>query len=395
MRVGGPTPYGVNGLAVALAAGGQFYIPAGNYKVTLGGQTMCEWFDPTTLCWRVVGQPHQQLFDLSCDGYNYRLVNASGVVVGAAITNAGSGATNGIGSTATGVAVSFGAAPANGQAASAYPIVGGAINTAIAITNGGSGFVVPPMLLIDPPPAGGIQATARCTISAGVINAVTVDNPGAGYTQVPLVYVIPQYGTYPGIGSPVNPAGVSTIIPPGAIGSRQSPWLPNIGWPQAPSGGAVLTVNPTLAGSGTLTGIVMTAYGAGYTGTTIPAITITGAGAAAATSIMSMAMLSGTITVGGVAYSVAPVLVSSLGMIPAAPAFNNNAFFSPRPARARTTVGGGAITVVTMEDNGFGLQSVPQVGVIQAGGTPATTVATITAVCGGLQDTSLLQPANQ
>lgn len=394
MRIGAATPFGQASVSISLPGGGQFYVPAGNYVVRLGQQTLLQWFDPNQLTWRNIARGNLGgEVQMSCDGFNYRLVNASGVVIGGLITNAGSGAVNGIGAAATGVSVTFGAAPASGVAAAAYPIVGGAINTTIAITNGGSGFVVPPLLVLDPPPVGGVQATARCTISAGVINAVVVDNAGAGYTSAPLVYIVPQYGTYPGYGVPVNPAGApSSVIPPGLIGGSQPPDFPGINWERAPTGGAVLTVNPTLAGSGTLTGIVMTNLGAGYTSATIPTITITGAGAAAATAIMSMAVQSVAITVAGVAYSVAPIWTTNLGELVDGV---NNDFSGARPAIGRTTVSAGAITAVTTEDSGFGFQSLPQIGVIQAGGTPATTVATLTPTCGGIADTSILQPAVQ
>src|SRR5262249_49954340 len=151
MRLGGPFPFGQGAVPVSLAGGGQFYFPAGAYLVQTGIVSCLEWFDPTLLQWRVVAAPNTEI-QISPDGYNYRLVNLSGVVAGTAITNAGSGAVNGIGAAATGVTVSFGAAPSNGIAAAAYPIVGGAINTTVAITNGGPGLAHPPAPLLRPPP---------------------------------------------------------------------------------------------------------------------------------------------------------------------------------------------------------------------------------------------------
>jgi len=384
-RIGGPFNFGQTALPIALGPGGIFVPPPGNYLVTLGLTTVLQYYDPTLQEWRVYAQPQADALPVAMDGTNWRLVNMSGVVIGANITNAGSGATNGIGQAATGVSVSFGAAPSNGVAAQGYAIVGGAINSTITITNAGSGFVVPPLLLIDPPPVGGIQATAVCTInSSGAIQAVTVTNAGAGYLTAPNVYVVPQpagYGAWnTGLGSVNNPANTpySLVIPQtGLVGA---------------SGTAQLTVNATLAGSGTVTGIVMTSLGGGYTGTTIPTITITGAGSAAATAVMSLSLTSITITAGGAAYGVAPNIESGLGLILQT---RNANVLIPRAARATSTLSGGVINATAIEDPGFGFQLVPKLGTVMTGGTPATTEATLTAVCGGINDVSLLQPAVQ
>lgn len=397
-RLGGAFGMGTFPIPVQLAGGQAWYPPPGDYLLALGSQTVVQYWDQNCLTWRNLATPiGSDPCILSTDGNNFRLLNASGVVQGASITNAGSGGTNGIGAAATGVAVSFGAAPSNGVAAAAYPIVGGQINSTIVITNGGSGFVVPPILIFDPPPPGGICAAATCTISAGAINAVTVTNQGAGYVSAPNIYIMPQWGTYPGIGVPVNPAGAPTsIIPPGALGTGQPPWLPNINWPlNVPlSGGAVLTVNSVLTGSGTLTGLIMTNPGLGYTGTTIPTITITGAGAAAATALMSMALQSITITSGGVAYAAdTHIIESNLGLLTALTNIINNNVVGPRAARGRATQSGGVINATVIEDAGFGFQTVPRLGVIATSGTPPTTVANLTAVVGGVTDVTLVQPA--
>lgn len=399
MRIGGAYPFGQGAVPIPLSPGATFNIPAGNYLVTLAGQSVLQYFDPSQLLWRVVGQPSRSIQLNGCDGYNYRLVNMSGVSNGALITNAGSGATNGIGAAATGVTVSWGTAPTGGVAATGYAVVGGSINTTIAITAAGSGFVSPPLLLIDPPPPGGIQATAVvATLTAGAIGAVTVTNAGAGYTSVPNVYVIPNWYTYQGYGVPVNATTPVGGGPPGAVApigsTNQSypPTLPFIQWPPT-AGGAQLTVNATLGGSGTVTGIVMTGYGSKYLGTAIPTITITGAGAAAATAIMSFSVTSVTTTAAGAAVSVAPTWISSLGLVAASDGAHN--IYGPRPASGTTTLTSTTVDTFVIEDAGFGLQKVPQVGIVPAGGTIWTTIPTGTAVVGGVNNTCLLQPAVQ
>lgn len=393
MRIGGAFPFGQQAVPIGLAPGQVFYLPPGNYYFNAGQQTVAQVQDSTNAIWRNVAWPGASTTIFSADGYNYRLANLSGCCAGALITVAGSGGTNGIGATATGAVVSFGAAPANGVAATAYPIVGGKLS-GLTIAAGGSGFVMPPQLLIDPPPFGGIQATATCTISGGVINAVTLQNAGAGYIATPNVYIIPQFATYPGVGQPVNATIPVNIIPPGTVlGPIGPPMLPAInffgGVPI--TGGASITVNG-LTGSGTLTGIVMTNYGAGYTGTTIPSITFTGITSSAATAIMSLCVTAvGTGGAAGTGYTIGAPWESSLGLV--ATTDGCNGVFNPIPARgviASTT--GFTTSAATIENPGFGLQKVPVASILPFTTTPSS-ISTTTLTCGGQFDISYLQPA--
>lgn len=397
IRIGGPVPFGQQEQQIALGPGGVMYLPPGNFLVTLGLVTVLQSFDPFALQWRTFGPPNMDEVPVESDGYNWRLINQSGIVVGASITNAGSGGVNGIGAAATGVNVTF-AAPAAGQAATAYPIVGGALS-APTITQAGSGFLVPPLILIDPPPFGGVQATAVATINAaGAINAVTLTQVGAGYTSVPNYYVIPQFSVYPGAVVPPNLPGfaqtaVPPIVPPGQVAAPLIQGVFNYGLtPAFPTSAGALITSGALTGSGTLTAIVMQTAGSNYLGTAIPAITITGAGAAAATALMSMSLTGITITNGGAAYGAAPNIESSLGLI--AQTHNNNLFL-PRAARAVSTLAAGVINGTVIEDPGFGFQKIPILGTIMTGGTPATTEATLTAVIGGINDVCFIQPAVQ
>jgi hypothetical protein len=328
----------------------------------------------------------------------------SGVVSAVQITNAGSSGTNGIGSAATGTTIGFGSAPANGIAAQAYPIVGGKLS-GLTITQAGSGFVFPPVLLIDAPPQGGIQATATCTISGGAINAVTLQNAGAGYTATPNVWVLPQFLLPVQAGAPINPTPPANAIPPGNVAAVQGtatspPFIPGAQWAAAipNSNGALITANG-LTGSGTLTGAVVMQYGAGYTGTTIPTISFSGgglAGGVAATAVMSLSVISlGTAGTPGAGYTVGAPWVSDTGVLMSAPSAQTdfcNGTFQPRPARGRIAATTGFTgTPALVEDTGFGIQTVPNIGVTQFGAA-ITTGSTTTAVCGGVFDVSLLQP---
>lgn len=383
---------------ITLPSGGQYYPLAGDYLVAAGGQTILEWWDPNNLLWRAWSPPGS-LSTVTTDGGNFRLINYSGVVAGAKITNAGSGGVNGIGPAQTGSTMTFAAPAAGGVTATAqgYVIVGGSV-AAPTITQGGSGFLVPPLVLIDPPPPGGIQATAVATISAaGVVTAITMQNVGAGYTSTPNFYVVPnpqfsfatpQYP--PAVGSPANAPGAlggAGVFPPPGLINPANVWAGSLYQPNIATAGVLLTP-AALTGSGTLTGIVITYNGAGYAGNTVPGITFGGTslGAAAATAIMSFCMtaaIGGTVTVTGGAAQIANTpSITSLGLI--AGSFDNGQFW-PRPARGINLTAAGNFT---LEDPGFGLQG----GAVFVNAGTSTTVGTVTNTqYGGIVDTSIVQ----
>lgn len=396
MRIGGAFPYNFSGsFSVVLSGGEYIYPPAGNYLMTLGAQTCLQWWDPVAYMWRNVAQPNAEAFQISVDGYNWRLVNASGIVAAAAITNAGSGGTNGIGPTQTGSTVTFAAGASQpGGTATGYAIVGGSL-PALNVAQAGSGFVVPPLILIDPPPQGGIQATATCTLTAGgAISTATLTNVGAGYTSLPNVYVVPQFLNYPGL--PTTPAlgTAQPYVPPGQIANMPpGPWTAQGQNPAFPStAGALINFGAgVLGGSGTLTGLVVTNYGFGYTA--VPAITFGGTslGAAAATSIMSWGVTALTGS-GGTGYTVGNVWESAMGYLtPGTTNFNNNNLFQPRPARGVLTSTAGALSI---EDGGFGIQKVlvaGNFGVALGTSIPTVSIAFSGIAMGGIADTSILQ----
>lgn len=391
-RIGGAFPFPTaqvaeGGGVITLPSGGVFYMPSGQWALETGGTTTLQWFDPIAQLWRGFQDPAGDGQYISSDGYNYRLINLSGTVVGASITAAGTGGTNGIGATATGASVTFTAPAAGGALATAtgYVIIGGSV-AAPTIVAGGSGFLVPPLIVIDPPPPGGIQATAIATISsAGVITAITMVNVGAGYAATPNFWVIPQLGLY--AGGPSGSFAAGAIPPPGLVFPGNAvPGNQNIG-------AAGVQLSPiALTGSGTVTAVVIVNPGFGYSGTTIPTLSITGTGlsGAAATAIMSFSLLSVTLVAGGSGYGTGapPNFETSLGLVAAT---NNNNVFVPRAARGVTTVSGAAVATFVIEDPGFGLQKVPIVSVINTSALAATQ-ATGTAVVGGVTDTSILQP---
>jgi len=393
MRLGGLFPFDISWLngsggIVTLQSGQAFYPPAGNYLLSLGSQTVLQQFDPVSTMWRNYMPPWSGVLPISVDGANWRLMNLSGVVVGGSITNAGSGATaNGIGPSVTGVTVAI-AAPTSGITALGYAIVGGSV-PAPTVTAGGAGFVVPPIVLCDPPPTGGIQARFTAQLTAGAISGITQVDPGAGYTQIPNFYVIPQFYPYPGAPPGGSTSGIAAGInpPPGQVSITNQVPATTGGVLNTSTYGAVLTGN-ALTGSLTLTGLVVYNFGSGYTGTTIPAITITGCGAAAATAIMSMCLTSTTQTAGGAGYGTsAPLFQTSEGVITN---LNQGNVFIPRAASGVGVASAGAISSLTIQDPGFGMQAIPSLAVINTTAL-ATTQATFTPVLGGQVDVSILQ----
>lgn len=61
--------------------------------------------------------------------------------------------------------------------------------TGIAVNVPGSGYQVPPNVVIDSPSGVGVQATARAVINDGQVTNIIITNPGSGYLTAPNVVV--------------------------------------------------------------------------------------------------------------------------------------------------------------------------------------------------------------
>ncbi|SRR5712692_5256931 len=360
-------------IPVPLVSGEVFTIPNGQYLALPGPFTFVQWYDPVTASWRNLQTPNNnQAFPIPGDGFNYRLANLTGTVVGAVVTNGGSGYTNGIyfpsgfpisgnpnavlqGGVASAPTVTI-AAGGGTITALANLVVGGAINTTIAITTAGTGYTRAPILLIDPPPAGGVPATATCTISAGAINAVTVTNQGGGYSVAPKVKVVNAQGDTAG-------------------------------------SGAVLTVNATLALTGQVVCIVPVNNGAGMT--SVPAISFAPASTSAATSIMCFTITTGVAQTGVTQMGTGNVGIA-IGALTAGTSTSTNPAittgqFIPRPGYTafNTTAGGG----ITFLDGG--LHQIIPTGIVYASlstGTISTAATAVAQTVGGVSDLSYLLP---
>lgn len=271
-----PFPYAQvaeGGGVITLPSGGVWYPPPGEWLIQTAANICVQWWDPIANFWRNQVSNSNTGDYFPTDGYNLRLLNITGIVTVASFT-AGSGGVNGIGTASTATISIIASNTTGGAQATAYAIVGGSV-AAPTITQAGSGFVVPPLVVIDAPPIGGIQATATCALSAtGTIASVTMSNVGAGYAATPNFYLIPQTGFYQGAPSggfaaaPITPPGL--VFPATAVPGNQN---------TSPVGAQLTSV--ALTGSGTLTGVVMINSGGGYTGT--PTGTVVNVGAATVT----------------------------------------------------------------------------------------------------------------
>lgn len=256
-----PTPRGQASIAFDLQPGAARLIPAGNWYLDTGPYTCVQEFDPVQNQWISpggAGSFGEVPFYMNSDGFNYRVVNLCGTIVGANVTTAGSGY-----STATPPVVSF----TNAASAAATAIIGGAVSTSVTVTNGGTGYLWAPVVFLDSPPIGaGYQATATCTISAGAVNAVTINNQGAGYTNVPNLYFINDPRDTVGIGA----TAVATLTGAGTVTQLI---ITNQGTPNT-------TLQPVIAFSSgaaaafpimvrAIGGVSMTTAGSGYTGNVI------------------------------------------------------------------------------------------------------------------------------
>jgi len=354
--------------AVPLPAGQAVVVPPGKWMVEVGPYTFVQFFDPITLLWRSVAKstPNSHHVILS-DGVNVRLANLTGCVVGAVITNAGTGLTNGIGGTVT-------VAPSAG-ASSWRAVVGGAVNTSITLpTFKGANYTYPPAVYFSPPPPGGIPATGKAVISGGALTGITVTNQGAGYTAAPTITFVsdpkdpnnPLY--FPSTTAPINP---------------------------------ILTATATLTGSGTVTALVVTDPGTVLTAA--PTFTFSPASTIAATAVMNFTVTNFTVAAGGVAYGNAQQYIlygSAPAITTATPVYTNpdieKGITQPRmPIITGPSTAGGAIqtTSSVIVDAGLGIQvAAGNMGVIPAGNSLPTTIAQATTIVGGTDDHFLLMP---
>lgn len=362
MNMMGAGPWAKKAYPVSLASGQEYVLPSGQYFVRLGHLVVVQFYDALTGIWRTFANSAQSGFvPVTADGANVRLFNPSGTVVGAYVTNGGSGYTNGIYPYGTIASGSYVLATASAGLGNFSVIVGGAINTSVTLTTAGAGYNYPPTLVFSDPPAGGVKASAVATVSGGAITGVTVVNQGAGYTAAPTITVVP------------DPRDTITTA-------------------------AALTVNSTLANSGRVTAVLLgTSGGAGYAGTP-PTISFSASAgtSAAATAVMCYTVTAAGTVTGGAQLDGATVFFQSAPLAtaktnaPVNPSVEQGLFL-PRLGYGAVTLAAGAASAITVVDGGLHQSStiVAPFAVTWSGGALGNTGPTAgTLVVGGSTGTA-------
>lgn len=361
LKFGGTgVPPGLRGLATntySLPPGTAWTIPSGTWNLRLGKYSSYQEMDSVSLTWLSPGGSigfgtEGRHYYCNSDGVNFRIANQTGCIVGAVVTNGGSGY------------VSDPVITPSAGGAMFNTIVGGAVNTSVTITNGGFNYLYPPTVLFSAPPVGGFGATGFATLSGSSVSGITVENQGAGYTSAPTVVLLND--------------------------------------PRDATGTGALAV-ATLTGAGQVTGVVVTDFGNPTPGTTVPTLNFSGGGGtgAAAFAVMCWCLNSFTISNGGAglgATGSAYITGIPPGHAATAPAFTNpryqTALVLTRPAMIVPTLAGGAISAVgTVLDGGIydGATVVP---IVVGNAQVVTTAVSLTAPSfGGQNSTFMIEPA--
>lgn len=337
---------------LAVQAGEIVLLPAGTFLVQTGQYSMMQFLDPVSGRWIEFDTTPEKTITVDSDGGNFRLANLTGCPIGALITNAGSGYTNGVGTTATGLTVT-----ASAGSSVWVPVVGGAVNTSVTSAAAGTAYTYPPQVIIDAPPAGGLQATGYCTLSGTGVTSVTITNQGAGYSTAPTITFINDFRDTTGSG-----ASYTTAL--------------------TGSGGltALYPSNPGLAQTAAIT------------------FTFSPASTTAATAVMNFAVTGYTVSAAGTTYT-APVMVGSAAELVGGTSILTNPAYTtgltlPRPARVLAAINTTTITAVgaTVIDGGVGIQTIPT-AIIQTAKTPAlANAAGLVLTVGGQTDICVVQP---
>jgi hypothetical protein len=362
---------------LALNAGETFVLPAGDWYVGLGMYLVLQFLDPITNTWSFgAGSAFTRgISHVTSDGFNVRIANLTGCVVGAVINNAGSAYAQ-ASTTVTAVCAGI-----TGALPTLLPIIGGQLGLTgtftIDVPTKGAGYGVPPIIMIPPPPpatnnangVGGVPATAYAIIgTSGSISAVSLTNPGAGYPSAPTAVVVP------------------------------SPFDPNLS-----VGITAASVSFSLTGSGSITGVLVTNSGSPLPTASMASITLVlgGAGSSGSmTAVVMQTVSAASVSGPGVGYGTSESLITTVGGVPATSAITNpdtlRLAWEPRPANigltpANTSVSVGSTGVIY--DGGLFLGQPNPILVGAANLAAPTTVASVALVMGWRQDVAILQPA--
>lgn len=338
----------------------------GQYFVNLGPYTSLQAFDANLQTWQNISPSDGAPVLISSDGTNYRLANTTGCAVGALVTAGGTGLTNGF-NTVT-------ATPSAGGG-TWNMIVGGGINPTLQIAAAGTLYTQRPIVLFNPPSNQGstpyILPTAVAAITSGIISTVTVTNVGAGLVAQPTIMVLNAPGDTTG------------------------------------SGGS-LACTAALTGSGTVTALYTTGNYGTLGLTAVPTFSFSPASTITATAVCNFTVTGISTVAAGAGYGNAqPVALMTAGqqntgtaaLLGGNPYFDKSLVFPRNVSIQMTSLAGGGVgtaatvAAATIHDGGFGFQLVPNIFPVPGGSAVAvTTQAQFTAIVGGQNDVTLVQP---
>lgn len=422
-------PYVPGTSEITLAPGQALPIPGGDWAVKVGKYSVLQVQDPVSDLWfSFANTSPSEVQYLHSDGQNIRIANLTGCPIGAVITNAGSGYSQGT----TTVTASAG----NSQWVA---IVGGALTAQLmssvattAASGTGTTATITFAAQTAAPPVGSlvtvagvtptgynvtnavVTASTTTTVSyantttgaqtvAGTVTTSPITNAGSGYTVPPMVFIgsPPSTGTYPqGVQASayatISGGSVSSIILTNqGAGYSATPSLSIVPSPYDPNFGSIVNATGVvgLTGSGQVTAILCMNNGAPQT--TAPTLTVAGAGAsAAATATMCWTATGASVSAGGAGYTTSTEVTSIGGRVSATPVWTNpateNLLLDPRPAAMSVAVAGTSITsIATVYDGGL-FSGAPTTLVLT--NAVATTAATLVLTLGSAPDVSFLQP---
>lgn len=348
---------------ISLAPGEVYPIPAGDWYIGLGEYLILQFLDPITGVWGLASGAAFGGFGMNfvkSDGFNFRIANLTGCVVGALVSAYGTGWVQ----ASTSIVVT-------GSTATFKPIVGGQLTATVAVA--GAGYGLPPYVIIPSPPGqntnangvGGIPASAYAVIASGTVSTISFTNPGAGY--------------------PVAPGNNGTVV-----------LVPNPADPNLSTGITNATIVFSLTGSGSITGALCTFNGLPLADGSMTAVTIAPSGAgSSATLVPQVLQTVKTFSVAGAGDRAAVAVAtvgggSSAGTIVNGPNYLGLGFI-PRPAQGTLATTSANFTG-TPVDGGLFLNT-PTAYVVPAVAAAAYTLPTIAFVMGSRPDIATIQPA--
>jgi len=249
--------------------------------------------------------------------------------------------------------------------------------TGATVSSGGQYYASAPKVIIHDKSGTGSGAQAIATISGGIVTAITITNGGSGYRNPMVVIDPPTVAT--ASREQIIAAPVVTITDPTGVGAHGNVTLDQDGYLT----GVVMTANQASGeaalSNGAISSIAVANPGIGYT--TAPAVTITdstGSGATATAIIANGVVTAITVTNAGSGYSnplitIGPPPVMNSGYTNPTITFTNNS-----PATATASVSGGGVSAVGMVSGGSFYGTTPPVVTLSGGGgSGATATATV------------------